>query len=153
MKPVIHFRAMLYEDIGLFMRKVGYYPTNQFGGIVAYKHDTANTIMGMVGFDRWTDSGVEMHWYIDQPRCLLPLWYEAKAYLRSHGKRKIVGNTPGDNVRALRMIFGRLGFVEKARIKDGYKVGVDLVISEYDLNEHELTSTTAVVGEVKRSAA
>lgn len=125
-------------DVITFQHEVGYYPTSQFNGIVAFSDDG---VMGMVGFDRWTATGVEMHWFIKRPRCLLPLWYEALSYLRQHGKRKIVGNTPGDNHRALRMIFGRLGFVEKCRIKDAYDVGVDLVISEYTINEQEHIST------------
>jgi len=37
-------------------------------------------------------------------------------------------------VRALRMIFNKLGFREVARIKDAWTDGVDIVISEYLIN-------------------
>ena len=150
MKPSIYFRPLQPWDIPTFQREVGYYPTSQFNGIVAYTDDG---IMGMVGFDRWTATGVEMHWFIKRPRCILPLWNEARAYLRLHGRRKIVGNTPGDNVRALRMIFGRLGFVEKCRIRDGYSEGVDLVISEYTINEQEPAGATGTEPAADASAA
>lgn len=149
MKPSIQFRALTVDDVPVFMHYVGYYPTSQFGGIVAYNEAG---LMGMVGFDRWTATGVEMHWFILRPRCLLPLWRESLAYLASHGKRTIVGNTPGNNVRALRMIFGRLGFIEKARIRDGYDVGIDLVISEYAIHEQELTDAGPAHADEPRAA-
>jgi ribosomal protein S18 acetylase RimI-like enzyme len=79
------------------------------------------------------------HWYIKHPRCIMPLWKELNLYLAAHGLRKIIGSTPGDNERALRMIFRKLGFVEIARIKDGWGDGVDIVISECEVKtrEHE----------------
>lgn len=87
--------------------------------------------MGVVGLDSWTPTSVMAHWYIRHPRCILPLWNEVLRYLAIHGRRKVIGSTPGDNVRALRMIFNKLGFTEVARIKDGWGDGVDIVISEY----------------------
>lgn len=77
----------------------------------------------------------------------MPLWRESLRYLASHGKCKIIGSTPGDNVRALRMIFGRLGFHEIGRIKDGYDHGIDLVISEYDINGQQIIASDAGAAE------
>jgi len=67
----------------------------------------------------------------------MPLWKELNLYLATHGRRKIIGSTPGDNERALRTIFRKLGFVEIARIKDGWGDGVDMVISECEVKVHE----------------
>lgn len=134
MKPVIKFRAVTPDDHEEFTRNTFYYPSAQFGGIVAY---TDKGVMGVVGLDSWTTTSVMAHWYIKNPRCIMPLWNEVTHYLAIHGRRKIIGSTPGDNVRALRMIFGRLGFVEVARIKDGWGEGVDIVISEYLINVNE----------------
>jgi len=133
-KSPILFRAVGPGDIERFVAETNYYPTAQFGGIVAY---SKSGTMGVVGLDSWTPTSVMAHWYIRHPRCILPLWNEVRHYLAIHGRRKIIGSTPGDNVRALRMIFGKLGFVEIARIKDGWGDGVDIVISEYLINVNE----------------
>lgn len=134
MKPIIKFRAVTPDDHAEFTAQTHYFPTAMFGGIVAY---TDKGIMGVVGLDSWTPTTVMAHWYIKNPRCIMPLWNEVTHYLAIHGRRKIIGSTPGDNVRALRMIFGKLGFVEIARIKDGWGDGVDIVISEYLINVNE----------------
>lgn len=130
MKPRIKFRAMTPLDYEEFTRATSYYPGPQFGGVVAWS-DAG--VMGMVGIDGWTPTSVMMHWFIKHPRCIMPLWSEVTGYLAQHGKRKIIGSTPSDNVRALRMIFNKLGFVEVARIKDAWAEGVDIVISEYEI--------------------
>ena len=135
MKPPIKFRAMVPSDYEEFTRETSYHPGPQFGGIVAwFWNGQRNVIMGMVGLDGWTPTSVMAHWFIRHPRCILPLWGELLGYLTLHGKRKIIGSTPGNNARALRMIFNKLGFREIARIKDGWDSGVDIVISEYLIN-------------------
>jgi hypothetical protein len=55
----------------------------------------------------------------------------------------IVGSTPGDKERALRVI-RKLGWKQIARIENGYDDGIDLVISEYRIDQH---------GQEQRSAA
>ena len=122
---------MTAEDVAQFVKATSYAPTAQFGGIVAYHDDTP---MGAVGLDKWTHTSVMAHWWIRHPRCILPLWHELNDYLEKHGKKKIIGSTPADNVRALRMIFGRLGFHEVARIRDGWDEGIDIIISEYRIH-------------------
>jgi hypothetical protein len=129
---------MVPSDYEEFTSNCGYHPGPQFGGIVAWSWDgQRNVIMGMVGFDSWTPTSVMAHWWIRHPRCILPLWSEATSYLAMHGRRKVIGSTPGDNVRALRMIFNKLGFIEVARIKDAWADGVDIVISEYHINAQQ----------------
>ena len=131
MKPTIKFRAMVPSDYEDFTRATSYYPGPQFGGIVAWSD---SGVMGAVGLDGWTPSSVMAHWWIKHPRCILPLRNEVETYLASHGKRKVIGTTPGNNVRCVRMIFNKLGFREIARIKDGWSDGIDIVISEYLIN-------------------
>ena len=138
MKPAIKFRAMTPADYEEFTSATSYHPGPQFGGVVAWFWDgQKNVIMGMVGLDSWTPTSVMAHWCIKHPRCILPLWNEVTGYLGSHGKKKVIGSTPGDNVRALRMIFNKLGFVEIARVKDAWADGVDIVISEYRINAQQ----------------
>ena len=138
MKPAIKFRAMVPSDYEEFTRATSYYPGPQFGGIVAWSWDgQRNVIMGMVGLDSWTPTSVMAHWFIKHPRCLTPLWNELVRYLAGHGKKKIIGSTPGDNERALRMIFGKLGWQEVARVKDAWADGIDIVISEYQINAEQ----------------
>ena len=138
MKPEIKFRAMVPSDYEEFTKATSYHPGPQFGGIVAwFWNGQSNVIMGMVGLDGWTPTSVMAHWFIRHPRCIMPLWREVVWYLARHGRKKVIGSTPGDNVRALRMIFGRLGFREIARIKDGWDDGIDIVISEYKINAQQ----------------
>jgi len=129
-KPRIQFRAMVPSDYAEFTEATSYYPGPQFGGIVAF---TDRSTMGMVGFDHWTKTAVTAHWCITQPRCIVPLWNEVLDYLSRHNRYKIIGTTPSDNVRGLRMIFGKLGWIELGRIKDGWDIGVDIVISEFNI--------------------
>lgn len=138
MKPQIKFRAMVPPDYEEFTAATSYHPGPQFGGIVAWSWDgQRNIIMGMVGFDGWTNTSVAAHWFIRHPRCLMPLWREVVAYLAQHGKKKIIGTTPSDNTRALKMIFNRLGWREVARIKDGWDDGIDIIISEYRIHAQQ----------------
>jgi hypothetical protein len=144
-KPEIYFCAADAYQCLQFCRDLGYEPTAQFTGIVAYRVDENGLRhqMGMVGFDGWTRRSVMMHFQIPQPRCLMPLWNEALAYLAKHGRTVIVGSTPGDKERALRVI-RKLGWKQIARIENGYDDGIDLVISEYRIDQH---------GQEQRSAA
>jgi hypothetical protein len=136
MKPRIQFRAAVPSDYKDFTEATSYYPGPQFGGIVAWCWDgQKNIIMGMVGMDGWTPNAVTMHWYIRHPRCLLPLWREVCKYLAMHGKKKIVGTTPSNNTRALRTMYDKLGWRKVATIEGGWADGVDIIISEYLLDE------------------
>jgi hypothetical protein len=137
-KPPIKFRAMMPLDYEEFTRATSYHPGPQFGGIVAWCwNGQRNIIMGMVGLDGWTPTSVAAHWFIKHPRCIMPLWRELLGYLALHGKKKIIGTTPSDNTRALRMIFKRLGWREVARLKDAWDEGVDIIISEYLIHEKQ----------------
>lgn len=140
-KPVVRYRAIQIFDHEEFHDRTGYVPGPTFGGIVAFYWNPGsrqNVTMGMVGLDKWTPRSVTAHWWIRHPRCIEGLWYEVRNYVYGHGRRKIIGITPADNKRAMRIILGRLGFREIARINDGWDDGVDVVISE-----HVITDTFA----------
>jgi len=129
---------MVPSDHEDFIRETSYYPGPQFGGIVAWSWDgQKNTIMGAVGFDGWTPNAVTMHWWIKQPRCLMPLWRESLAYLAQHGKKKIIGTTPSSNVRALRTMYDKLGWRKVYTIEGGWADNVDIIISEYLIHEQQ----------------
>jgi hypothetical protein len=132
-KSDIQFRAVEPRDVDEFIRRTNYYPTSQFGGIVAYNEKGT---MGVMALDCWTPSSVMAHWYIRHPRCIMPLWKELNLYLAQYGRKKIIGSVPSDNTRCLSVIYRKLGFVPVARIIDGWSDGVDLVITECEVKVH-----------------
>ena len=121
------FRAATYDDMAWFLDTTKYLPSSNFVGISAYN---GSGIAGMVGLDHWTHTGVWVHFAFRHPRAIVPLWRELLKYLASHGFRILNGVTPGDNVRALRVI-KKLGWRELYQQKDGWKDGIPLVFSEY----------------------
>lgn len=121
------FRASTYDDVDWFLKATQYRPTSGFTGITVYD---ASGLCGVVGLDHWTFTAVWAHMAIKRPRAIVPLWRELLQYLAKHGIRILIGVTPGDNVRALRLI-RRLGWTEMYRQKDGWKEGIPLVFSEY----------------------
>lgn len=121
------FRKSTPEDISWFIETAKYNPSAAFGGITVYNE---SGLCGMVGLDHWTHTGVWTHFAFKTARAIVPLWRELLQYLASHGYRILIGVTPGDNVRALRVI-KRLGWREMYQQKDGWKQGVPLVFSEY----------------------
>lgn len=129
----MNFRAANEVDKKWFCEALSYHPTEQFSGIVA---EDSNRIMGMIGMDFWTPKSVQLHVYILDAKCTLPIWAQVVQYLRSHGKRLAIGVTPSNIEKALKLIW-RLGFVEKYRIVNGWDDGVDMVISEYEIHEQQ----------------
>ena len=123
------FRAATREDILWFAEATHYIPGGQFKGVVAYRDGPP---LGMVGLDHWTHRAVFGHVCIRDVRVLVPLWREVLQYLRSHGRKLIVGITPADNELSIRLQRS-LGFKERYRQKDGWADGIDMVYSEYQI--------------------
>jgi hypothetical protein len=121
------FRAATNDDMEWFHKQTHYLPSANFVGIAAYS-DAG--IAGMVGLDHWTYSSVWVHFAFRHPRAIAPLWAELLNYLSRHGIKILIGVTPGDHVRANRVI-KKLGWREMFQQKDGWKEGVPLVFSEY----------------------
>lgn len=132
----MNYRAPTPEDSAWFCATTSYRPSPEFGGITAYN---VAGVQAMVGFDFWTMTSVHIHIAIVNPHALRGLWREALKYLKQHGRNIIIGMTPSHLERALRMTLG-LGFKEVARIRDGWDVGSDIVITEYRINEPDRTS-------------
>lgn len=91
-----------------------------------------DVIMAIVAYDYWTPNSANMHIWIGDVRVLessfLPR--EAFNYLFNTCKRTIaIGVTPAHNTASLRFQHA-LGFKEQYRVKDGWAIGDDMVVSE-----------------------
>jgi hypothetical protein len=90
-------------------------------------------IAGMVVFDTWTPSSVNVHMAIDRPACIRAgLFREVSvhAYIR-RGKKRMFGLVPSNNERARRMD-EKIGFTEVARVPDAVDDGVDYIVMRLD---------------------
>jgi L-amino acid N-acyltransferase YncA len=87
-------------------------------------------VLGMVGFDRWTENAAEMHVACSSIGAVRALLRPAFSYLfEETGRRIALGTVSGNNAQALK--FDRhLGFREVHRVKDGHSAGVDIVFLE-----------------------
>lgn len=97
--------------------------------------DEAGDIRGMVAFDNWTVNAVQVHMAVDTPiawRSLLPAAFHFAFEMA--GKGLVVGITPASNERAL-SLSRKAGFRQPYRIKDGWAVGEDMVVSEMRKDE------------------
>lgn len=96
-------------------------------GIVAYRETGA--IAGMVVFDTWTDSSVNVHFAIDDPACIRRGLFRETAIHAYHvgGKKRLFGLVPSNNTKALRLN-KKIGFTEVARVPDAIDDGVDYIV-------------------------
>ena len=118
-------------DHQLYEQHTGYRTTSDFKGIKAVDDKTGETI-AVVGYDYWTPNAVQMHIWIKDMKALngRVLMREAFAYpFEQAGRGVVIGTTPADNEACLAFTKW-IGFVELYRIKDGWSVGVDMVIQE-----------------------
>lgn len=124
MEPVI--RKSTYEEMERMCRELPYNPTEGLRGI------TYGEGLAVVGYDNWTPNSVFMHCW---SRATHP-WFD-KRYLKEIfrypfeicGKGLVIGCTQGDNTPIIEFC-RRVGFTETYRVKDGWKLGTDLVIQE-----------------------
>ena len=96
--------------------------------------DDAGRIVGMVGFDGWTPSSVALHVALDTPSALRHLIYPVFGLVfdpepEGCGKRRINLTVLSTNTRSLALV-KHLGFKETHRVKDGWDLGVDIVVFE-----------------------
>lgn len=119
-------RASNYEEMERLCKELPYNPTSGLRGI------TYGDGLAVVAYDNWTHNSVFIHCW---SKATSP-WFDRR-FLREMfrypfeicGKGLVIGCTQGDNTPVLE--FGRrVGFVEKYRVKDGWKLGTDLVIQE-----------------------
>jgi hypothetical protein len=119
-------RKATHEELIRLCKELPYNPTSGLRGI------TYGEGLAVVAYDNWTHNAVHMHCWSAATRP----WFD-KRFLKEIfrypfeicGKGLVIGATQGDNAPVLE--FSRcLGFVETYRIKDGWKLGTDLVIQE-----------------------
>jgi hypothetical protein len=102
--------------------------TPGFRAVAACSDD--GEVLGMVGFDAWTENAVQMHVAIDDPGVMRSRRFvrDSFAYPFLQAKKGIIYTvTASDNERSLRFQRG-LGFREAWRLQDGWNIGVDLVV-------------------------
>jgi RimJ/RimL family protein N-acetyltransferase len=88
-------------------------------------------IQAICVLDNWSANSCMIHIWINNPFVLKYGFAETIfEYVFGGGRNKIIGLTPSDNPKALKFI-KHIGFVEKYRIRDGYAVGVDFVLTEF----------------------
>src|SRR5688572_9038174 len=124
MEPVI--RKSTYDEMERLCRDLPYNPTAGLRGITYGDGDA------VVAYDNWTHNAVFMHCW---SRATKP-WFDRR-FLREIfrypfeicGKGLVIGFTQGDNAPVLKFCH-RVGFRETHRVRDGWKLGTDLVIQE-----------------------
>jgi len=117
------------EEIEFFSKTVGYSPSKDVRGISV---KIENNTQGIVLYDYWTENAVQMHVWIGDPSCLKgrEFLHEVFRFPFVIGNRGLaIAATPAHNTASLK--FQRfLGFVEIYRIRDGWAIGDDMIISE-----------------------
>lgn len=99
-------------------------------GVMAIDEDTGELQAAMIA-DSWSFNSCQTHIYIANPFVLKHGFAEAVfgfVFGEDSGRELIIGVTPADNDKALKFI-EKVGFIEQFRIKDGYKKGVDYVMT------------------------
>lgn len=102
----------------------------QFNSIKAVGDNGA--LLGVIGFDYWTPTALQMHVWIASPMALRNgNWlHECFKYaFITCGKKVAFGVIPSSNEQALKFI-RHVGFTELVRLKDGWDDGIDMVINE-----------------------
>ncbi len=106
--------------------------TEDSRGITALKDGEPVAVCIM---DNWSHNSCMMHIWIGNPMVLRHGFAEEVfGFVFSNGREKVIGITPSDNQKALKFN-AHIGFQEIGRIKDGYKVGVDFVLTELNKSE------------------
>ena len=97
-------------------------------GIVAVKDGEP---VAIAVFDSWSFNSCRIHIWIEDAFVLKHGFAEEVFNFVFNGseRTKIIGLTPSDNDKALKFIT-HIGFEELFRIEDGYKIGVDYVVTE-----------------------
>lgn len=119
------------SDHALFAKHTGYIVDPKQFNSIKVSSPTGETL-GVIGFDYWTHTAVQMHVWIGNPMALRGgLWlHQCFKYAFETCKKKVAfGVIPSFNEQALKFI-RHVGFVELIRLKDGWDDGVDMVINE-----------------------
>ena len=123
------FTPSSLEDINL-MGKARPNVCEDTRGITA--KDEAGEVQAVCVLDSWSYNSCNIHIWINNPFVLKHGFAEEVfnfVFSEQSGRTKIIGVTPADNLKAVKFI-KNIGFKEIYRISDGYKVGVDYVVTE-----------------------
>lgn len=126
------------HDNEAFCSLVKYLPTRNFRGIKLVRN---GIVVAMAGYDHWTPNSVEMHSLIMDKKSM------CRAFLREcfafpfEKRGLVVGVTPSDNAAALELN-RKLGFKQVYTIKDGWDVGVDMILQEMRKEDCKWLSST-----------
>jgi hypothetical protein len=114
------------EAVQTFLLLTGYAPARDF---TAIECNVNGKIAGIVGFDHWTPTCVQMHVALSSPGSCRELLAESFRYaFEMTGRQVAIAIVQGAS-RAYRLAI-HVGFREIARVKDGARAGVDLVFIE-----------------------
>lgn len=117
------------EDTALLMQ---YCPTKNAKGIKFTANDSNAIIDAMVIFDFWTPNAAQMHVWAREAKYILNPIFIREVFRYAFifaDKRLLVSVTPSDNSASLKLSEA-MGFRETFRIKNGWDLGVDMVIKE-----------------------
>lgn len=123
-------RAGTREETGRIAMLIGYCITSNQNSILIETED--GDIGAMAIYDHWTPNGVEMHAYSLSAKYVLhPDFCRAMFYYPfvQENKSVAIAVTPCNNYASL-ALSRYLGFVDIARIQDGWEIGTDMVIRE-----------------------
>lgn len=113
------------EDLPWVELRTGCVLTRDARGVKAC--DARGNIRGMVAFDGWTETAVQVHVAADTPLAWRYLMNAAREYaFLQCGKALVYASIRSDNERALRFAWHACMEVEH-RFKDAVAAGVDLV--------------------------
>ena len=99
-------------------------------GVMALDEESGD-LQAAVIFDSWSYNSCQIHVWIGNPFVLKHGFAEAVfgfSFGADSGRELVIGVTPADNDKALKFI-KNIGFIEAYRVKDGYKKGVDYVMT------------------------
>lgn len=92
--------------------------------------DAGGRIVGMVGYDNWTENACQAHMAVATPMAWRALVRPAFAYpFLQAGKGVILAVIPAGNARSVDLA-SRFGFMVTHRVRDGWAVGEDLICLE-----------------------
>jgi RimJ/RimL family protein N-acetyltransferase len=103
-------------------------PGSEFRGFEAV--NDSGRIVGMLGFDGWTKNAVNVHIAIEHPAALRHLVRNGFELIFVRlGFGVMVCQVLGSNEKSLRLV-RHLGFRQFHAVRDGWSVGVDMVLFE-----------------------
>lgn len=104
-------------------------PSPEFKGILAWDENRSK-ICGMAGFDGWTENSVVVTIALDHPSALRYLLMPTFDFIFAQAGRGVaLATVRGSNSKSQKLVT-HAGWKEVYRIRDGVKVGEDLILYE-----------------------